>query len=73
MLISKINFYNPLEKSFPTKQGKISFKGEIPEPKKCFELPSHELCLKYGGHKTILTQNQIIALKKCRIIMQNRG
>ena len=64
MLISKINFYTPYAKTFPTKQGKLSFKGEIPEPKKCFELSAQDFHGKYGGYKGILTQNQIKALKK---------
>ena len=49
MLISKINFYTPATKILPTKQGSVSFKGNIPEPKKCFELSSKEFHGKYGG------------------------
>ena len=73
MLISKINFYTPATKILPTKQGSVSFKGNIPEPKKCFELSSEEFHGKYGGYKAILTQNQIKALKKMSEHYEKKG
>lgn len=73
MLISKINFYTPYVKSFPVKQGVVSFKGNIPEPKKCFELSNEEFQAKYGGYKAILTQNQINALKKMSQQYEQKG
>ena len=61
MLISKVNVYTANAKAYQTKAQ--TFKGKLPEPKKCFEMSNNEFFYKYGAYKGIITYNQILSLK----------
>lgn len=63
MLISKINACCSKVNACQTNNMKTSFKGILPSPKKCFDMPSDEFFYKYGGYKGIISYEQIMALK----------
>ena len=73
MLISKINTYSAVAKSYQTKKANPTFKGNVPDPKKCFAMSNSDFFYKYGGYKGIVTYNQILALKNIAEESQKNG
>ena len=73
MLISKINAYSTVAKSYQPKKTNQVFKGNIPDPKKCFTMSDSDFFYKYGGYKGIVTYNQILALKNTAEESQKNG
>ena len=72
MMISKINSYNAIAKSYKTKTSP-TFKGNTPSPQKCFSMSDKDFFYKYGGYKGIVTYNQIISLKNIAEQSQKNG
>ena len=73
MLISKINLYTANTKNIQAKKITQAFKGNIPDPQKCFEMQNDEFFNKYGGYKGVITYNQILALKNKAEKSQQQG
>lgn len=73
MLISKINTYSAVAKNYQSKKNTPSFKGNIPDPKKCFSMSDSDFFYKYGGYKGIITYNQILTLKDTAEKSQKNG
>ena len=72
MLISKINTYSSIAKSYQAKTNQ-TFKGNLPSPQKCFSMSDSDFFYKYGGYKGIITYNQILSLKNIADQSQKNG
>lgn len=62
MIIPKINAYVPKIKNYQVENKAISF-AKKPTPQECFDMTRSKLYNKYGGYCTILTYNEIMAMK----------